>query len=1071
MSNLRKICFLLLVAALTVCAALAQQTTGIVKGTLLDDSGASVPAANVTLTGPGSAKTVKTAQTQADGTYTFTGVVPGQYVMGVTFPGFVTIAKPVTVVAGQTVTASAQLSIQAEKQSVQVNGESTVTVSVEPDNNATALVIKGEDLASLPDDPDDLADALQALAGPGAGPNGGQIYIDGFSGGQLPPKESIREIRINQNPFSAEYDRLGFGRIEILTKPGTDHMHGAFRANDTSSIFDSRNPFENSKPAYSVRNISYNMGGPLSHRASYFFDVSQRAIKNNEITLATYVDPSTYALVPVNTPVVAPTMQYTISPRLDYQLSTNNTLTVRFEERFNTNKNSGLGGYKLPPGFVTDTSIIPPSDFAYTTSGDAQNLMITETNIVTPKIVNETRFQMTRNWTESQGNNVPSVNVSGEFQTGGNGLGTCGVGAGCMHDRSKHFELQNYTSISHGTHTIRFGARVRREGDQSNNPGSFNGSFSFLGGNEPVLSSANQPVCSNGAGVLNAGQIVCPANGVVQTTLLNSAQQYIRQLQLTAAGLSETAIQALGGGPSRFTVQAGEPYISYDRWDAGPFIQDDWRAKPNLTISLGLRYEVQTLVTGKGDFAPRFGFAWAPGNAKNGRQKTVIRGGFGIFYDRVSYGDFEQAALNNGHTQLQYAVYDPTFYPNIPCTLSITTNCVSVPLSLGSNATYVVDPKLRADYSEQGAIGVERQLPRNTRLSTTYTYTHMLHTGQTVPTNTPFPGSFNPLLPLSATNGVFPFGYNAGNIYEYESGGKFNQSIVMVGLNTAINKNISLNVNYSLTYAKDLPGTPSDPYDFMLDYGRSNLDRRHNLSVFGNVTAPLGIKFAPFVTLRSGAPYDVEIGEDIFGDTYTNVRAAYAPSGSACGGDIVCTKYGDFSTAVTATNLANMVPRNLLSGPALVSVNGRIYRVFGFGPRRTGGVDPNAMNGGGGPGGGGPPGGGGGGGGGGGRGGGGGGGARGGGGMSMGGGGGRGGGRGGGSTMTEHRFNLTVGVNVTNILNHFNPSGYVGNLTSTYFGLPTGANTSFGGGGPGGGGGAGSSANNRRLDFSVALNF
>ena len=82
----------------------------------------------------------------------------------------------------------------------------------------------------------------------------------------------------------------------------------------------------------------------------------------------------------------------------------------------------------------------------------------------------------------------------------------------------------------------------------------------------------------------------------------------------------------------------------------------------------------------------------------------------------------------------------------------------------------------------------------------------------------------------------------------------------------------------------------------------------------------------------------------------------------------------------------------------------------------------------------------------------------------------RGGGRGGGSTMTEHRFNLTVGVNVTNILNHFNPSGYVGNLTSTYFGLPTGANTSFGGGGVGGGG-MGSNANNRRLDFSVALNF
>jgi hypothetical protein len=1040
MANLRRICILLLAAALTFCTAQAQQTTGTIKGTLLDDSGASVPAANVTLTGPGSTKTVKTAQTQADGTYSFTGLLPGQYTMGVVFPGFATVSKPVTVAAGQTLTVPVQLSVAAEKQSVEVKGESTVTVSVEPDNNATALVIKGEDLASLPDDPDDLADALQALAGPGAGPNGGQIYIDGFSGGQLPPKESIREIRINQNPFSAEFDRLGFGRIEILTKPGSDHFHGTIRYNDTDSLFDSRNPFENSKPNYSVRNLSGNVGGPMSHRSSFFLDVSRRAITGNAITLATYVDPSSYALVPVNTPVVTPTIQYNISPRLDYQLSTNNTLTVRFEDRWNTNNNSGLGGYKLPPGFAVGTDIIPPSDFAYTSSGDAQNLMITETNILTPKIVNETRFQFTRTWLDNAGNYTPTINVAGEFETGGNGVGD-------MHDLQKHFELQNYTSISHGTHTIRFGARVRRDSDQNNNPADFNGTFTFLGGNEPVLNSANAIVYNN---------------GVEETSLLTAAQQYIRNLQLTAAGLSQTVIQTLGGGPSRFTIQSGLSYISYIRYDAGPFIQDDWRVKPNLTLSLGLRYEVQNLVGGTHDFAPRLGFAWAPGNSKNGRQKTVIRGGFGIFYDRVSYTDYEQAALNNGVNQLQYEVYNPTFYPNIPPPSS---------LSLGTNATYIVDPKLRADYSLQSAIGVERQLPKNTRLSATYTYDHSEHLAQTIPINTPFPGTFNPELPLGPTNGVFPYGYNAGNIFEFESGGKFNQSIVMVGLNTAVTKNISINANYQLTYAKDLPSTPSDPYDFNLDYGRSNLDRRNNLSLFGNIIAPLGIRIAPFITLRSGAPYDVEIGEDIFGDTYTNVRAAYAPAGAACGGDVVCTKFGDFSTAVTATNLANLVPRNLLSGPSLISVNGRIYRIFGFGPRRGGGVDPNAANGpGGGPGGGGPGGRGGGGGGGGfgGAGGGGGGGGRGGGGggMRMG----PTGGRGGGGGLTEHRFNLTVGVNVTNILNHFNPTGYVGNLTSTFFGEPTGANTSFGGGGIAAAG-AGSSANNRRLDFSVALNF
>ncbi len=1043
MANLKTFCLWLLAAALVVFSASAQPGTGTIKGVLADDSGSPVPAASVIITG--AAGFTKTVQTQADGSYTLAGLKPGPYKVNVTFPGFNPIATPVTVAAGQTATTPLQLSIQAEKTTVEVKGESTVTVSVEPDNNATALVIKGEDLASLPDDPDDLADALQALAGPGAGPNGGQIYIDGFSGGQLPPKESIREIRINQNPFSAEYDRLGFGRIEILTKPGSDHIHGAFRFNDTESALDSRNPFESNKPDYSVRSYSFNIGGPASKRSSYFFDVTRRDVNDNAITFAQYIDPVTFAIVPVTTALVTPNVSTSFSPRFDYQLSTNNTLTVRFEDRFGSRDNAGLGGSRLPTGFDVNQALthLPQPLSAYNTNNNNQNLMVTETNVVTPKIVNETRFQMTRTHNESVGNLIPTVSVAGEFSTGGNGVGN-------TQDNGKHFELQNYTSISHGVHTIRFGVRVRRENDQSFNPQGFNGSFTFLGGNVPVLNSANQ--------------IVYDASGNEQTVLFTAAQQYIRNLQLTALGLSQTTIQTLGGGPSRFSIQAGQAYVSDVRWDAGPFIQDDWRIKPNLTLSLGLRYEVQTLIDEHHDIAPRIGFAWAPGNPKNGRQKTVIRGGFGMFYDRVGFGSFESAFLNNGQRQQEYLVYNPTFYPNIPSPSS---------LSLGQNATYVVDPKLRSDYSSQAAIGVERQLPRNTRVSVTYTYDHGLHENQTVPINTPLPGTFNPLLPLSASNGIFPYGYNAGNIFEYESGGKFNQHIVMFSVNTTVTRNVSINANYQLQYAKDLPGSPTDPYNFNLDYGRSSLDTRNNLSLFGNITAPLAIRVAPFVTLRSGSPYDVSIGQDVFGDTETNVRAAFAAAGTACGGTVKCTQFGNFSTAVNAANLSNLIPRNYLTQPGLVSVNAHIYRVFGFGPKRGGNPTaggPDGMGGGpgGGPGGGGPGGGGfggGGGRGGGGAAGGGGGGARGGGGMRMGGG----GGRGGGGGNTEHRFNLNVGVNVTNILNHYNPSGVSGLLTSTLFGQPTGANTSFGGGGRGGG--MGSNANNRRLDMSVSLSF
>src|SRR5215472_11448110 len=299
---MRIVVFLVLINLLAAMWAPAQ-TTGAIRGTMTDDSGAVIPAATITITGAGGPRTV---QTQADGSYNVPGLAPGNYHVKVSFPGFAAVDKQVTVSAGNAVTMPIQMSVSAEKQEVTVSAEGQTTLSVEPDNNATALALRGEDLAALPDDPDDLADALQALAGPGAGPNGGSIYIDGFSGGQLPPKESIREIRINQNPFSAEYDRLGFGRIEILTKPGTDKVRGSLYLNESNAIFNSRNPFASNKPDYSNRNFGGNVGGPLSKRSSYFLNFERRDIQDNAITNAYYVDPNTFAVTHLTNALVTP---------------------------------------------------------------------------------------------------------------------------------------------------------------------------------------------------------------------------------------------------------------------------------------------------------------------------------------------------------------------------------------------------------------------------------------------------------------------------------------------------------------------------------------------------------------------------------------------------------------------------------------------------------------------------------------------------------------------------------------------------------------------------------------------
>jgi hypothetical protein len=149
------------------------------------------------------------------------------------------------------------------------------------------------------------------------------------------------------------------------------------------------------------------------------------------------------------------------------------------------------------------------------------------------------------------------------------------------------------------------------------------------------------------------------------------------------------------------------------------FAQDDWRVRPNLTFSYGLRYEWQTNIADHGDFAPRLGFAWAPGKAKNGRQKTVVRGGFGMFYDRVAETLIERALLLNGTTSFPIPSPIPDTFPNAPPLASLTLRRTAFIASI---------PRLRSDYLMQSAIGVERQLPRNTTVAVTYTNTRALHT-------------------------------------------------------------------------------------------------------------------------------------------------------------------------------------------------------------------------------------------------------------------------------------------------------------------------------------------------------
>src|SRR5277367_3918311 len=454
--------FLILMTVLLgpfVALMLGQGPTGTLQGRVLDPSGAVIPQAQVTVTSP-SGKTVSTAA-DAAGSYQVRGLAAGDYTVNATTPGFASFTATVTVGPGQAKTLNIAMQIQTEKQQVQVEADAP-TVDTSPDQNANAVVLKGKDLDVLSDDPDELENQLQALAGPAAGPNGGEVYIDGFTGGQIPPKSSIREIRINQNPFSAEFDRLGYGRIEILTKPGTDKLHGQIEARGNDSSFNSRNPIlQEAEPPYYSYNLQGSVGGPINKNASYFVSAFGRNTQN--VSVIDAIDPASVTPANpngtfLNEAYPNPSSRIDVSPRLDLQLGQANTLTLRYEFFRSVTTNGGVGQLALPAQAINTQSM-------------ENTLQVSDSLVLSKKIVDDIRFQYRRfRYQNIAQNNTPTVSVQGSFLAGGNN-------GGVVRDNQDIFELQNYFAAAEGNHSLNFGARLRAYRDADYTNGSTNGQY------------------------------------------------------------------------------------------------------------------------------------------------------------------------------------------------------------------------------------------------------------------------------------------------------------------------------------------------------------------------------------------------------------------------------------------------------------------------------------------------------------------------------------------------------------------------------------------------------------------
>jgi Carboxypeptidase regulatory-like domain/TonB dependent receptor-like, beta-barrel len=943
--------FFLLLAPL-----LAQTAAGSLHGQVTDPSGAAITGATVVMT-PETGSPL-TAQSNGQGNYEFKSLPAGKYSLTVVAQGFTLYENDNVVIADQPLRLNVSMTIAVEEQKVQVS-DTAPTVDVNPANNAGAIVISGKELEALPDDPDELQSDLEALAGPSAGPSGGQMYIDGFTAGQLPPKSSIREIRINQNPFSSEYDKLGYGRIEIFTKPGTDKLHGQVFVSGNDSAFNSPNPFAGPEPPYYTTQYSGNIGGPIKKSASFFFNVERRNI--NEVSAIDPIDPISGNLSPSS--VFNPRQRTNLGPRLDWAITKNNTLTARYQYWRNTETNDGLSGLSLPTQ-------------AYSSKSIEHTLQLSDTQIIGSKIVNEIRFQFNHdNDVQNPNDLFPTVNVSGNFGGGGNGSGT-------LNDVQNRYEFQNYTSVIHGNHMMKFGGRFRVTRDTNFSTGGFNGTFTF-----PTLAAYQQS----------------------QPT----------QLSITACQNNGTFSQC-------------NPNAAVTYADAGLYLQDDWRIKPNITLSSGLRFETQNDIHDHGDWAPRVGFAWGV-RGRSAPPIVVVRGGFGIFYDRFQTGQILQQTRLNGVTEQQFIINNPTCFPGLNMPLASVASC-----GTGTLTTYQMNPRLHAPYTLQAAASVERQITKTATVAVTYLNSRGFDQFLTINANAPFPGTpcssttFNdPSLPPCAP-------VTGGNLYRYISEGNFTQNQFIVNTNIRVGSKVQLFGYYTLNYANsDTSGVssfPTNSYNISQDYGRASFDTRHRLFFGGSIGLPYLFRLSPFMVVSSGSPFNIATpldlnGDQIYNDRPSLVSTATCPLGTAPTGNIYCTPLGTFDASGATGRL---LPINYGTGPNHFVMNLRLTKTFGFGPetKATGNQGPGGGRGGdhhhGGPlfG-------------------------SGGGGMST-------------SSSSDRRYNLTLGVSVRNAFNNVNVSNPNAVLGSKLFDISNSLQ-----GGPFSQG----SASDRRIDLQATFSF
>ncbi|HKX27662.1 MAG TPA: carboxypeptidase regulatory-like domain-containing protein [Blastocatellia bacterium] len=829
-----------LILALSICPeSWAQLGTSGISGLVSDPNGAAVAQAKVEVKNKATGQT-RTTSTGQDGSYKLQNLAPAVYEIRVEAQSFATsVVDNVSVGVGEIPSVNVSLQISSTTAIVQI--QASEALGVDTTTSQVASSISDRTLANLPLNGRNFLDLAFLLPGNRPAPNfdptktgsievssagqlgrGGNVAVDGADnnddvvGGTLQnfPQDGIQEFQIITNRFSAEIGRSASSAVNILSKSGSNDFHGSaavFIRHDAFSALPSTLSRESlellGRPSFDREQYAGSLGGPIKRNRAWFFTAFENR-QQDSVVLTGVRDFTTRSVLTSFSP--APLRDTLLTGRGDWQASNDDRMGVRYS--LQRENDIDRGSLRLPIG---------TADNRQHSFNNYQSFVYNWTHTFSPRLLNDFVFHennfINRIPTFVEGRNelrFPSVQDGGNFRIP-------------QRTRQNRLQFRDNLSWIAGSHALKFGGEFQKlDADAI---------FDLFGSGTIFLAEDFAAQDRNGDGQVNDFDI--PITMVIRSVAPNRPP----------------------------TV------LDLDNKFVASYIQDDWKVRPNFTLNLGLRYELDTntknlanfaelnpilrpFVIGqrkkdKNNFSPRIGFNWAPG--KDGR--TSIRGGYGIYYDRVVLEVPLLERLLDGRT-LPLEVRNGSqlnaaggFLPGTP-TLQNPLAGALIP-GAGAVGINIIDNQMDTPYVQQFSFGVQREIMRDLTISVDglHSFGSSFIIGRSIGT------VFNPVV--------------AGNdsIVNIESSVKTWYDALLFNAQKRFSNRFSFNASYTLSkssnYSNDdqIPFQvgPLDPNRLRLEKGPVPNDERHRFTFAGVFDAKWGLQISPIFTLASDVPFDI----------------------------------------------------------------------------------------------------------------------------------------------------------------------------------------------------------------------